>query len=124
MGIYALNQTLDDVRWGTPMPVAVQIKGQIVQIRARGTCSLAVTDTVPLAAQIPDLEDVAATLRPVFAVALTDLIGELSINASNLAQLTTITDQTRQLLLAKLEPALAAFGLQIKSLHIEAIESV
>ncbi len=55
---------------------------------------------------------------------MTDVLGELSREVADVAQLTAVTEQTTRALQSKLEPKFNALGLQIKAVKIEAIESV
>ncbi len=48
------NQEFKDLRWGTSMPIALKTGSQIVQVRARGLCSLIVVDPQRPQEQVPD----------------------------------------------------------------------
>ena len=104
------------------MPVTVLIGGEIAEARARGTCSVAVADPAQLAAQVPDPENLQAELRPQITLAFTELLGERSAQGLDTAQFTTVTLAALQSLRDRLEPRLAAMGLQLKAVSIEAIE--
>ena len=124
MSAYRPGQEYTDLRWGTRMPIAVMIGSRVAQLRARGTCTLTVGDAGRLEKQVPDPENLASHLSSLLASSMTEVIGELSAQISDLAQLTTISAQTTQALQSKLEPKCSALGLQLKTVKIEAIESV
>jgi membrane protease subunit (stomatin/prohibitin family) len=96
----------------------------VARLRARGTCALTVREPTLLEKQIADPDNLPAQLNALLASTITDVLGELSSQASDLNQVTAITEQTRQALQSSLEPKCAALGLQLKAVKIEAIESV
>ncbi|HEY5157621.1 MAG TPA: SPFH domain-containing protein [Anaerolineales bacterium] len=124
MNAYQLAQEWNDLRWGTVMPVAVMIGSKLVQVRARGSCSLAVTDPSRLEEKVPDPDNLTAYVRSLLALTITDMLGERSGEVSDVAQLTAITPQTIQALRTTLEPKLDLVGLKIKNVTIETIESL
>jgi len=124
MNAYQLAQEWNDLRWGTVMPVTVMIGSDLVQVRARGSCSLAVTDPSRLEEKVPDPDNLTAYVKSLLAQTITDVIGEHSGEVSDVAQLTAITAQTIQTLQTKLEPKFNAVGLQLKNVSIETIESL
>jgi membrane protease subunit (stomatin/prohibitin family) len=124
MNAYQLSQEWNDLRWGTVMPVVVMISSKMVQVRARGSCSLAVTDPRRLEEKVPDPDNLAAYVRSLLVQTITDMLGERSGEVSDVAQLTAISAQTIQALQTKLEPQFNAVGLQLKSVTIETIESL
>ena len=124
MNAYQLAQEWNDLRWGTVMPVAVMIGSKLVQVRARGSCSLAVTDPARLEEKVPDPDNLTAYVRSLLALTITDMLGERSGEVSDVAQLTAITPQTIQALRTTLEPKLDLVGLKLKNVTIEMIESL
>jgi len=124
MSAYQLAQEWNDLRWGTVMPVALMIGSTFVQVRARGSFSLAVIEPSRLEPQIPDPENLPAYLKSLLAQAIADILGERSAEVSNVAQLTTVTPQMIQALRTILEPKFKTLGLQLKNVTIEAIESL
>ena len=124
MNAYQLAQEWNDLRWGTVMPVAVMIGSKLVQVRARGSCSLAVTDPARLEEKVPDPGNLAAYVKSLLAQTITDMFGERSGEVSDVAQLTAIIPQTIQALRTTLEPKLDLVGLKIKNVTIETIESL
>jgi hypothetical protein len=73
---------------------------------------------------VPDPDSLTAHVRALLASAMTDVLGELSREVADVAQLTAVTEKTTRALQAKLEPKFNALGLQMKAVKIEAIESV
>jgi membrane protease subunit (stomatin/prohibitin family) len=124
MNAYQSNQEWNDLRWGTGMPVTVMIGSNVVELRARGTFSLAVTDLLRLEQQVPDPDALGATVRSLLVQAITDMLGERSSEVSQVAQLTAINAQTVQALQGRLEPKLTLLGLRLKNVVIDTIESV
>jgi membrane protease subunit (stomatin/prohibitin family) len=124
MTAYPLSQEWNDLHWGTVMPVVVMIGSKVVQFRVRGVCSLAVTGPERLEEKVPDPENLAAYVKSLLVQTITDMLGERSSEVSDVAQLTAITPQTVQAFQALLEPKFNAVGLKVKSVTIEAIESV
>jgi membrane protease subunit (stomatin/prohibitin family) len=121
---YQPAQEYDNLRWGTGMPIPLMIGSQLAQVRARGTCSLIVMDIQQLQQQVPDLDNLTAHVRSLLASTIEETIGELGREASNIAQMTTVTEHTIQAFQMKLEPKFKELGLQLKAVSIEAIESV
>jgi membrane protease subunit (stomatin/prohibitin family) len=124
MNAYQSAQEWNDLRWGTVMPVTVMIGSNLVQVRARGNCSFAVTDPARLEEQVPNPDNLTAYVKSLLAQTITDMIGERSGEVSDVAQLTAITAQTIQTLQTKLESKFNAIGLQLKNVSIETIESL
>jgi membrane protease subunit (stomatin/prohibitin family) len=124
MTTYQPAQEYNDLRWGTGMPIPLMIGSQLAQVRARGTCSLMVIDIQRLQQQVPDPDDLTAHVRSLLASIMTETIGELSQEVTNVAQLTTVTEHTIRAFQVKLEPKFKELGLQLKAVSIEAIESV
>jgi membrane protease subunit (stomatin/prohibitin family) len=122
MAGYQNAQEFKDLRWGTGMPVAVLVGGQVVQARAYGTCAVVVTDPVQLAEHVPDPESLPDYVRSQATLAVTDMLGERSMHVTDLAQFTAINPATYQALRDNLEPRLAAIGLKLKAMRIEAID--
>jgi membrane protease subunit (stomatin/prohibitin family) len=122
MNTYQLAQEWNDIRWGTVMPVTVMIGSDLVQVRARGSCSLAVTDPSRLEAHVPDPDNLTAYVRSLLVQTITDMIGERSGEVSDVMQLTAITAQTIQTLQTKLELKTNLVGLHLKNVSIETIE--
>lgn len=124
MTSYTHHQTLNDIRWWTGMPVALRVGGNIVQVRARGSVILTVTDAARLSAQVANLDDLNSILTPQINAAAIDALGELSQAAANLTQLTTITSANSKVFTTNIDNKLATWGVQVNRLTIEAIESV
>jgi membrane protease subunit (stomatin/prohibitin family) len=124
MNAYQLAQEWNDLRWGTVMPVTVMIGSKLVQVRARGICSVAVTDPVRLEEKVPDPDNLTAYVKSLLAQTITDMIGERSGEVSDVAQLTAITAQTVQTLQTNLESKFNPIGLKLKNVNIEAIETL
>jgi membrane protease subunit (stomatin/prohibitin family) len=106
------------------MPVAVKVGSRFVEVRARGSFSVAVIDPAALAVKVPDPENLTAYLRSLVTSSVTEMIGERSYEVSTVAQLTAITAQTTQELQTKLEAKFKDLGLQLKKVSIEALESL
>src|SRR5512134_2746284 len=104
MDTYDAEQEYKDLRWGTMTPIAVRVGSRIVQLRARGTCSVRVRDVQALQEQIPDPASLPGFVRNVLAGTLADVLAELSLTASDTAQLTTASEATLQALRANIEP--------------------
>ncbi|MFN8597941.1 MAG: SPFH domain-containing protein [Anaerolineae bacterium] len=124
MTSYTHHQTLNDIRWWTGMPVALRVGGNIVQVRARGSVILTVTDAARLSAQVANPDDLNSILTPQINAAAIDALGELSQAAANLTQLTTITSANSKVFTTNIDNKLATWGVQVNRLTIEAIESV
>jgi membrane protease subunit (stomatin/prohibitin family) len=124
MNAYQLAKEWNDLRWGTVMPVTVMIGSKLVQVRARGICSVAVTDPARLEEKVPDPDNLTAYVKSLLAQTITDMIGERSGEVSEVAQLIAITSQTVQAFQTNLESKFNPIGLQLKNVTIEAIESV
>jgi len=121
---YQISQEWNDLRWGTVMPVVVMIGSKLVQLRARGSCSVAVSDAARLDEKVPDPENLPAYVKSLLTQSITDMLGERSTEVSDIAQLTVITPQTIQAFQAALDSKFTTIGLQLKNVTIEAIESL
>ena len=124
MNAYQLAQEWNDLRWGTVMAIKVMIGSKLVQLRARGICSLAVTDPSRLEEHVPDPENLISYVKSLLAQTITDLIGEQSSEVSDVALLTGVTTLTIELFQKKLESKFSAVGLKLKNVSIETIESL
>ncbi|MCE1253706.1 MAG: SPFH domain-containing protein [Anaerolineae bacterium] len=124
MSIYQVSQEFSDLRWGTMMPVMVKIGDNIVQLRARGTFSVIVSDPAVLESGAPAPDDLPFYLKNFAVSAITDLIGIQSRNLSSAGELTSqprvYEAQFKTLLAERLQNA----GVQLKDAVIEAIESL
>ena len=121
---YQPAQEYNNLRWGTGMPIALKVGSQFVQVRVRGTYSLLVRDIQQLQQHVSDPDALTAYVRSLLASAMEEMIGELGLHAANIAQLTTITEQTVQTFKESLEPKFKELGLQLLAVSIEAIEIV
>lgn len=117
-------QEYNDLRWGTLMPVWVKVGAEVVQVRARGTCSVSVVDPSKAAGEVENPEDLEEYLRSQAAAVVTDVIGERARQVPDVLHLTTISPETVQLFQEKLDARCCAFGLKLKSVRIEALERV
>jgi len=124
MNSYQLAQEFIGLRWGTRMPISVMVNSTFVQLRARGTFSAIVVDPTQLVAEEPDPENIASHLQSVAVNTITDILGELSMSASDVGQLTTVPAQVVETFQTQLESRFKAMGLQLKEARIEAIESL
>ena len=124
MNAYQLAQEWNDLRWGTGMPVTVMVASKFMEVRARGVCSVAVTDPARLEEKVPDPENLTATVKSILAQTITDSIGERSAEVSDITQLTAITAQTVQTFQTNLESKFNLIGLKLKNVTIDAIESL
>ena len=124
MAAYAKDQEFRNLRWGTGMPVLTQIGGEIVQARARGNCAVAVADPALLTEKVPDPENLSAQVRAQIVTAAIDALGEYGQQAETVAQFLAGGIPAGQILRAQVGPRLAALGLTLKMLSIEAIERV
>ncbi len=124
MAAYQLAQELNDLRWGTIMPVMLMIGSKLVEVRTRGTCSIVVTDPMKLEEQVPDPEALTAYVKSVLMQTITEMLGERSSGVSDVAQLTAVDAQTVQAFQAKLESKFNPIGLRLKNVSIDAIESL
>ena len=124
MNAYQPEQQLLDLRWGTMMPIMAMVSSNLVQLRARGKFSATIVDPAKLAVEIPDPNNLSPHLNSLIVVAITDMLLESSQSASDVGQLTTLTDRTRQTFRTALESKFKPIGLQLKNVSIEAIESL
>jgi membrane protease subunit (stomatin/prohibitin family) len=124
MNVYQLAQEWNDLHWGTGMPVTVMIASKLVQVRARGSCSVAVADPALLEEKVPDPENLTAYVKSLLAQTFTDSIGERSAEVSDVAQLTAITPQMIQTFQTQLESKFNPIGLKLKNVTVEAIETL
>ena len=118
------EQEFNDLRWGITMPITLMVGSNLVRLRARGSCSLTVVDVQRLKKPVPDPENWTTILHSLLVNTMTEVLGGLSIDASDVVQLTTVTERTTQAFRDNLETKVNAYGLQIKTLNIEAIESI
>lgn len=124
MDTYQVAQEWNDLLWGVPMPVAVMVGSSFARVRAWGECSVAVTDLLRLAEQMPDPANIPAWVKSVVVSTFTDLIGERGGEVSDVAQLTAVTPEIIQMLQTKLESKFNAIGLRLKNVSIGKIESL
>ena len=124
MSVYKASETVDNLNWGTRMPVMAMIASSIVQIRARGVFSVMINDPDKLAAEVPDAEELPFYLQSLAASAMTDLIGMQGHKLSSVEELTStpqiFEQEFKNILVEKLQP----LGLQLKDATIEAIENL
>jgi membrane protease subunit (stomatin/prohibitin family) len=124
MNAYQFAQEWNDLRWGTGMPVTVMIASKLAEVRARGICSVTVTDPARLEEKVPDPDNLAAYVKSLLAQTITDMLGERSAEVSDVAQLTAITPQMIQMFQTNLESKFNPIGLKLKNVTIEAIETL
>lgn len=124
MNTYQDIQEFNDLLWGTPAPIMTMVNSQLVQLRARGSCSLTVKDASLLQEKVPDSNSLTPQVRSLLANAVTDIIAQVSQQAPNTTQLISMKDEITSALQSKIEPAFNEMGLSIKKLEIQAIESM
>lgn len=117
-----MSDALIEIKWGTPMPVALQVAGTIGSVRAFGTCRARVTGQARYEEHERDPGAVLRLSRPVLAAAATTALGEMARQAADWPRLTDATSDIAALARAAAEPGLAALGLSIDRIDIEAIQ--
>jgi membrane protease subunit (stomatin/prohibitin family) len=115
---------LENLRWGTMMPIALRIGSQFVQVRARGSYTLLIQDRSRFQSQIADPHNLRGQVGTLIVNAFTEVIGELSQTVSGVAQITGATASVTRSLCEKLEPTLAGLGLRMKTLTVDTIEKM
>jgi hypothetical protein len=123
MSIYSLNQEFKDWHWET-MPAALKLGSQTATVRARGNYSFSVKNVHELEVQMPELDDLKSYLSAMTSLSVNEVLGELGGTVSDIGQLSTAAGQATQALQAKLEPSFSEVGLQLTTIHVEAIESI
>jgi len=124
MNTYHEHQEFNDLLWGTPAPIMTMVNSQLVQLRARGSCSLIVNDASLLQEKMPDSNSLTPQVRSALANAVTDVIAQFSRQASSVTQLISMKDEITKALQTKIEPVFNEMGLSIMKLEIQAIESM
>jgi hypothetical protein len=123
MTAYQTGQEYKTLRWGM-MPTPVKVGESFAEVRARGTFSAAIQDPGKVSAIVENPDDLPRYLQNLLALAANDFLGERSAACASLAQLTTLTPDAARALEAQASGRLAAAGLRLTALSIEAIEGV
>jgi len=124
MSSYAINQTFKDVPWGTPMPIAARLGGNMTMLRMRGLCTLVVTDAALLEQNQADPGAIPALVRSTLVNKVTDLIGAHSSSTGSVQELAAKKTELSAALLAEADPAFKQVGLSVQALEIQAIEQM
>ena len=124
MGAYLMNQEFNNLRWGTMMPIMVMVNSEVLQLRARGSYSLAVTDPKKLEEHIPEPDGVGNWVSSQVVVILSDIIGEAALNASSPEQLLGGSKTVEKSLKSNLDVEMLTLGLRLKTFSLEALEKV
>jgi membrane protease subunit (stomatin/prohibitin family) len=124
MSTLSVGQTISGIRWGTMMPVTLLIESNICELRARGTCSIQITDPALLAQKEPDADEEGSFLRSYLMMAINDAMGELSTQGLPLADFTGISSKVLSAVRSAFENQLASMGIKLTDLKIEAIEKM
>ena len=122
MSTYSTNQEIKDLLWGTPMPIAARINGEMIMIHLKGSCSLIVNDADLLQEKLPDLKAMASQVRSTLVLAATDAVAEMSRTIPNFEQIKKLNPEFSMLLKTKAMDQLSGFGLKLKDLDIHSIE--
>jgi membrane protease subunit (stomatin/prohibitin family) len=115
-------QQFDDILWGTTTPVILTLGMEITQIRARGSCSVAVNNPQVYAQMLGDGSRMAAQVKGIIVVKVTDALFEVSRGKSDLIDIISSSDDIAEMVKAISEPALNGYGLTLKKFDIQAIE--
>jgi len=122
MNAYSINQEINDLLWGTPMPIIAKLKTKTVMIRMKGSCSLIVRDVDLLQEKLPDTDNLIGQVRTTLIDAAINSVIETSERFSGVEQLVKSAPEFSQLIRMKAMDKLAGYGLKVKELEIHAIE--
>lgn len=117
-----LPQEFDRLPWGTLMPVQVRLGSEIVSIRARGTCSVAISDPQLFEERVSDVDSLRAHVCNIITLRMAETLAEASAGKSTLTEIEAALGDIQVILQSKVEQAVGSLGLTIKQTSIQAIE--
>jgi membrane protease subunit (stomatin/prohibitin family) len=117
-----LAQEFDRLPWGTLMPVQVRLGSEIVSIRARGTCSVAISDPQLFEERVSDVESLRTQVCNIITLRMAETLAETSAGKSTLTEIEATLGDIQVILQSKVEQAVGSLGLTVKQLSIQAIE--
>jgi membrane protease subunit (stomatin/prohibitin family) len=119
-----VTQEINDIFWGTMMPITVLLGEEVTQIRARGSYSVRIIDQACFTQQVGAPADLSAQVRPVVGLRVTEVVGGASQGATDIGQLAAQAEALASAVQSQLEPDFNALGLTITRFGIQAIEVV
>ena len=117
-------QEFNDLLWGTLTPVMLRLGSEIVSVRARGSCSVAVSNPQLFRERMDDANAVPGQVRYILVSKLSDMLGETSHNKSDIAEIVACSEEIAAAVKSTAEQDLNALGLMIKQFSIHAIEKI
>jgi len=118
-----LLREFEQLNWGTMMPITTMLGGEIVSLRARGTCSVTLNNAVIFENQVTDADELRYRVKNLIPLKLADILGEVSSNYANINDLAASKGELALTLKSKMDEDLAPLGLMIKQINMDAIES-
>jgi membrane protease subunit (stomatin/prohibitin family) len=116
------TQEFDNILWGTTTPVLLTLGSRIIQIRARGSCSVAVNNPQVFSQMLGDSTRMATQVKAILVNKVTDALFEVSRGKTDLIDIISSSDEMAEMVKAIAEPALNGVGLTLKKFEIQAIE--
>ena len=118
------TQEFENIFWGTTTPVLLTLGNVIVQIRARGSCSVAINNPQIYTQMLGDSSRMATQVKAIIVNKVTDSLFEVSRGKTDLIDIISSSDEMAEMVKAIAEPALNGVGLTLKQFEIQAIERV
>jgi len=118
------TQEFENIFWGTTTPVLLTLGYVIVQIRARGSCSVAINNPQIYTQMLGDSSRMATQVKAIIVNKVTDSLFEVSRGKTDLIDIISSSDEMAEMVKAIAEPALNGVGLTLKQFEIQAIERV
>ncbi len=115
-------QEFGNILWGTITPVIITLGSRIIQVRVRGSCSVAVTNPRVFEQMLGDSTRMATQVKGIIVNKITDALFEVSRGKEDLIDIISSSDEMAGMVKAIAEPALNNLGLTLKQLEIQTIE--
>jgi membrane protease subunit (stomatin/prohibitin family) len=119
-----LPEDLSHLSWGTITPVTVMLGGEITSLRARGTCSLAISHFGLFNESSQDMETLRAMIRSYIPLRVAEVLADPGAVKNSLAEMIADTAGLESNLKSRLDADLDPFGLVVHKVVIEAVQRI
>jgi membrane protease subunit (stomatin/prohibitin family) len=116
------TQEFDNILWVTSTPILLTLGSNITQVKARGSCSVAVNNPHLYEQMLGDSSRMATQVKGIIVNKVTDALFEVSRGKTDLIDIISSSDEIADMVKAIAAPALNSVGLALKRFEIQSIE--
>ena len=119
-----LPEDLAHLTWGTAMPVTILLGGEIISLRAHGTCSLAISHLQIFNECSQNMDKLRTQIRGYIPLRVAETLADPGPDKNTLDEMTADMAGLESSLKARLDLDMAPLGLEVRQVVIRAVQRI